>query len=120
RRGPRQGRTHGYVGKVHGWKPIDAQTKVAGRADHHQRQDNHRGENRPTDADLCKLLHQLITITGWPPTRFPGCTMTPLPTAIPSVISTRSPNRRPVRTRFSTALLSVTIKTFSIPAKVMI
>ena len=57
-------------------------------------------------------------MTGVPPTRFPGSTTTGSPAATPSRISTRSPERRPVRIRFSTAFPSLTTNTFSRPAKV--
>ena len=43
-------------------------------------------------------------LTGSPPTRLPGSTITCSPASRPLTISMRSPSRRPVLTRFSEAL----------------
>ena len=58
RRSARQGRPNGNGRQIHRGKAIDAETKVTRRADHHQRQHDHRGEDRPADADFSELLHQ--------------------------------------------------------------
>ena len=44
-------------GQIDGRKAIDAQLEIAGRADHDQRQNDHRGEDRPANTDFSELLH---------------------------------------------------------------
>ena len=59
-----------------------------------------------------------VTLTLWPATRLPGETTTLSPAFNPSTTSTDSPSLRPMTTLRSTALPSLTRKTFWMPAKV--
>ena len=62
-----------HSGNIHLRKQIDAQRKVAERAHHHQRQNQHGGEYRSTDAELSKCVHGIrglqprrrTTESGW-------------------------------------------------------
>ena len=108
-------------GQVDGGEAVDAQAEVAGRADHHQREDEHRREDRAADADLGELLH-VRALRGDARCagrrRLPGPDDDRLAGGEALEDLDRSPVRRPVVTRFSTALPSSTPITFSMPAKV--
>src|SRR4030095_6462740 len=114
--GPGELGADAHGGDAAGGEAVHAQARPRRRPDHDERQDQHRREHWPLDADLGELLHGLVrslhdpgaaphcsTLTGCPAVRVPGRTTTEVPAFTPDTISTRSPWRRPVCTRTSTA-----------------
>ena len=97
---------------------IDAEPEVGGRADHDQREDEHRREDRPADADFGELLHDLgldaHRRTAGEVAGIDDHRLAPLePVDDLDVLA----ERRPVCTRTSAVLPLRTISTFSTPAK---
>ena len=89
------------VGRSTAGKRSTPRLEVAGRADHDQRQDEHRREDRPADADLGELLHRSGGVSAID--RLAGREVAGLDDHDRSpagearrAISTRSPARRPV------------------------
>src|SRR6185503_7674807 len=125
-RGTRQLGPHHHRRQVDRRETVDAELPVAGGADDHQRQDDHRGEDGTANADRGQLLHGIVPYeagapagaisTAAPVVRLPGFTTTDSPCSRPDRISTASPAWRPVVTGRSSALPSRTVTTFSIPA----
>ena len=111
-----------HGGQVHGGEAVHAEAGVGGGADHDEGEHEHGREHRPADADLGELLH--ASRAGPPPVaRRSGCRAARPPGCPPGcriTTSTRSPRRRPVVTRTSTARPLSTVSTFSTPAKVTI
>ena len=71
---------------------VDAELEVGEDADDHQREDEHRGEDRALDADLGEPLH------GYLPPAARSATGTPSPSVVGALVTTRSPALSPRRT----------------------
>src|SRR5688572_467618 len=102
---------------------VEGELKVAGRSDDHDRKNDHGGKDRAANAEFGESLHRycpVTSVTFSPSVRLPGSMTTLSPAETPSRTSTPASVWRPVRTRFSEAWPSSTVKTLSMPAKVTI
>ncbi len=100
-------------------KSIHAETEIADRANDDHREDQHRREDRPPQANLSEPLHLPPRSPAVPNAAGrdsrPRHRRPQRPTALPPTL----PRRRPVRTFFSKAFPSFTTKTFSMPTKLV-
>ena len=127
-RGAGEGGAHADGRQVDGGEAVDAELEVAGGADDDQRQDQHRRRrpaggcrSRRASAWVAPAARQRVMRTVLAARQVAGLDRPRSRRRRARRGSRPAPSRRrPVRTRFSTALPSSTTSTFSMPAKVTI